>query len=85
MKNRININKNNIEYIISESIKKILKENYDYNHNSKDIEELRHIYNMTLQLEQYIENSGFENSPLVEYTTKILNYCVEQKKRILGK
>ena len=37
---------------------------------------------MAKQIEDYANESNFGNSPIVEYTTKIMQYCMEQTQRV---
>ena len=78
----IQITNQHIHSIISESIQKILKENMDA--AQTDLDNLKRIYNMALQLENFANECSFGNSPIVEYTEAIMQYCIEQKKRIKG-
>lgn len=47
-----------------------------------DIQELKKIYNKTYELDQLVASTAFENSPIVEHTNAIMQYCIAQKKRI---
>jgi len=78
----IQITDKDLKNMISESINKILKENMDA--AQVDLDNLRRIYNMTLQLENFANDCSFGNSPIVEHTEAIMQYCIAQKKRIKG-
>lgn len=71
--------------IVTESIKKVLKENYeDFNKDSitRDKETLKKIYMKALEIEEIAEKNYFGNSPVMEHTEAIMKYCIEQKIRL---
>lgn len=83
--------KSELQKLVAESVTKVLKENFDpnrfmaqnkLNSNNSDIQELKKIYNKTYELDQFVASTAFENSPIVEHTNAIMQYCIAQKKRI---
>jgi hypothetical protein len=79
---KIRISENELKQIINESVMSILKENFDYNYGSRNIEIIREIYQLSLKIDKIAEDFG--NTPISLYTEDIMNLCMELKKNLLN-
>lgn len=79
---KIKISENELKQIINESVMSILKENFDYNYGSRNIEIIREIYQLSLKIDKIAEDFG--NTPISLYTEDIMNLCMELKKNLLN-
>lgn len=80
--NKIKINGNELKQIINESVISILKENFDYNYGSRNIEIIREIYQLSLKIDKIAEDFG--ETPISLYTEEIMKRCMELKKNLLN-
>jgi hypothetical protein len=80
--NKIKINGNELKQIINESVISILKENFDYNYGSRNIEIIREIYQLSLKIDKIAEDFG--ETPISLYTEDIMKLCMELKKNLLN-
>lgn len=80
--NKIRISENELKQIINESVMGILKENFDYNYGSRNIEIIREIYQLTLKIDKIAEDFG--ETPISRYTEDIMKRCIELKKNLLN-
>ena len=79
MKQVTRITEDELKKIINESVAQILKESSAAEY---DLQSLRAMYQMAQQIEEYANKTNFGNSPIIEYTTKIMQYCTEQTQRV---
>ena len=63
---KIKISENELKQIINESVISILKEDFDYNYGSRNIEIIREIYQLSLKIEKIAEDFG--ETPISLYT-----------------
>lgn len=80
--NKIKISGNELKQIINESVINILKENFDYNYGSRNIEIIREIYQLSLKIDKIAEDFG--ETPISLYTEEIMKRCMELKKNLLN-
>lgn len=80
--NKIRISENELKQIVNESVISILKENFDYNYGSRNIEIIREIYQLSLKIDKIAENFG--ETPISLYTEDIMKRCMELKKNLLN-
>lgn len=80
--NKIRICENELKQIINESVMDILKEYFDYNYGSKNIEIIREIYKLSLKINEISEDFG--ETPISLYTKNIMERCIELKKNLLN-
>lgn len=80
--NKIRISENELKQIVNESVISILKENFDYNYGSRNIEIIREIYQLSLKIDKIAENFG--ETPISLYTEDIMKCCMELKKNLLN-
>ena len=80
--NEFKINKSTLKQIVNESIKNILKEDYDYNYGSQNIAIIREIYQLALKIEKIAEEFG--ETPINLYTEDIRNLCITLKKNLIN-
>ena len=80
--NMIKISGNELKQIINESVINILKENFDYNYGSRNIEIIREIYQLSLKIDKIAEDFG--ETPISLYTEDIMKRCMELKKNLLN-
>ena len=79
---KIRISENELKQIINESVMNILKEDFDYNYGSRNIEIIREIYQLSLKIDKIAEDFG--ETPISLYTEDIMKCCVELKKNLLN-
>jgi hypothetical protein len=79
---KVRISENELKQIINESVMGILKENFDYNYESRNIEIIREIYQLSLKIDKIAEDFG--KTPISLYTEDIMNLCIELKKNLLN-
>lgn len=80
--NKIKINGNELKQIINESVISMLKEDFDYNYGSRNIEIIREIYQLALKIDKIAEDFG--ETPISLYTEDIMKRCIELKKNLLN-
>ena len=80
--NKIRIGENELKQIVNESVISILKENFDYNYGSRNIEIIREIYQLSLKIDKIAEDFG--ETPISLYTEDIMKRCMELKKNLLN-
>lgn len=80
--NKIKISENELKQIINESVIGILKENFDYNYGSRNIEIIREIYQLSLKIDKIAKDFG--ETPISLYTEDIMKRCIELKKNLLN-
>jgi hypothetical protein len=79
---KIKISENELKQIINESVMSILKENFDYNYGSRNIEIIREIYQLSLKIDKIAEDFG--KTLISLYTEDIMNLCIELKENLLN-
>ena len=87
-KNMVSIKENEFKKIIAESIKKVLKEDFDYNYGSEEIKDLRQIYQLANQIYELCEKNDFakynsDGSLITDWSNKIMDECLVLKDIIL--
>lgn len=87
-KNKIKITESDLHTIISETLKRIIKEDFDYNYGSKQIADLKEIYQHALQIKHICKENNFNEygpveSHIYQYATQIMNECINLKKELL--
>lgn len=80
--NKIKISGDELKQIINESVISILKEDFDYNYGSRNIEIIREIYQLALKIDKIAEDFG--ETPISLYTEDIMKRCMELKKNLLN-
>ena len=80
--NKIKISGNELKQIINESVISILKEDFDYNYGSRNIEIIREIYQLALKIDKIAEDFG--ETPISLYTEDIMKRCIEFKKNLVN-
>lgn len=78
----IRLTESELKNIISESVKNILNEEMWGSPRQNDIETLKKIYELTIQIEDIAENGWFGNSPIISGTSIIKKYCQSQMQRL---
>lgn len=80
----VRLTESDIQRIALGAANKILNEANYMDSIDSDINELTQIYEKADELERFVETTAFENSPIIQYTSAIKKYCIEQKNNILG-
>ena len=77
------INESKLREIVTKCVEKVVSEGWQDDMYS-DIDELNAIENEARKLQEFVETTAFENSPIIQHTMAIIEYCQAQKKNVMG-
>ena len=79
---KIKISESELKQIINKSVMNILKEDFDYNYGSRNIEIIREIYQLSLKIDKIAEDFG--ETPISLYTEDIMKHCLELNRNLIN-
>lgn len=87
-KRTVRLTESELKKIINESVKKIVKEDFDYNYGSEDVKNLREIYQLAIQIEEICNKSqlgqyNYDIDFIKDWANQIMEECMRLKKKII--